>query len=448
MKHVKIGNITQKSIKPSKKAGYLNIKFRTCFVNPLTNKRREVLSNWFIVPEKTDSTDKVKVSPQIQSIVRKELQEKANQLFEELTKSKISIETDITLEEVWKEWHNERIERQLVAPKTLAGEDGRYRNHIVKQIPKDSILKNIPPSLIKGLLDSLYPIGNHKRIAQGVKSDLSSIYKFAVLHDYINPNQNPMPFITVGKKGLQEEIESLRKSNIEEQYLEPHELKEVLGIVRQYNEQYARIFEFQALTGMRIGEVLGIKEEVIDFKKKTVSVIRTRATHGGAPDANYEGNVKNTQSYREVQLSDRSIEILNEEIELNKKHKQFNPDYQDNGWVFTSKSIHKPDYNGNPLHYSVLNNFLNSSENGKLNKNGKPRRVGIDIDNKISFNKHISTHIFRHTHISFLAEQGIPLEAIQDRVGHTRGSRVTDIYLHVTQKTKDLIIPVLDSLTK
>ncbi|MEZ7634048.1 tyrosine-type recombinase/integrase [Streptococcus mitis] len=70
------------------------------------------------------------------------------------------------------------------------------------------------------------------------------------------------------------------------------------------------------------------------------------------------------------------------------------------------------------------------------------------INNKISFNKHISTHIFRHTQISFLAEKRIPLEAIQDCVGHTRGSLVTDIYLHVTQKTKELIIPVLDSLTK
>nr|WP_223367663.1 hypothetical protein [Streptococcus cristatus] len=47
-----------------------------------------------------------------------------------------------------------------------------------------------------------------------------------------------------------------------------------------------------------------------------------------------------------------------------------------------------------------------------------------------------------------MAEQGIPLESIQDRVGHTRGSRVTDIYLHVTQKTKDSITPLIDSLTK
>ncbi|WP_261027384.1 tyrosine-type recombinase/integrase [Streptococcus mitis] len=70
------------------------------------------------------------------------------------------------------------------------------------------------------------------------------------------------------------------------------------------------------------------------------------------------------------------------------------------------------------------------------------------INNKISFNKHISTHIFRHTQISFLAEQRIPLEAIQDRIVHTRGSRVKDIYSHVTQNTKDLIIPVLDSSIK
>ena len=105
-------------------------------------------------------------------------------------------------------------------------------------------------------------------------------------------------------------------------------------------------------------------------------------------------------------------------------------------------------YNGIPLHYSVLNSFLNSSETGKKTKTGHIKKVGINIDQRISFNKHISTHIFRHTHISFLAEKKIPLEAIQDRVGHTRGSRVTQIYLHVTQKTKNTITPMIDQLTK
>ena len=79
-----------------------------------------------------------------------------------------------------------------------------------------------------------------------------------------------MPYISIGRKGLSDELNHLKKSDIEDQYLESWELKEVLSIVRKYNKQYARIFEFQALTGMRIGEVLGLKEEAIDFNKNMV----------------------------------------------------------------------------------------------------------------------------------------------------------------------------------
>lgn len=448
MEQVRIQSIIQKSTRASTKKGYIDVKFRTRFINPLTEKRREIVSNWYSLPNKKDDDGRIKLSAQVKSLIFSELQDKANILYEDLTKESLRKRSNITLYEVWHEWHQTRIEQKLVAPKTLAGEDGRYRNHILPHIPKETILKNIPTSLIKEIIDQLYPIGNHKRIAQSIKSDLSAIFKYAIAHDYITPDQNPMPYITIGRKGLSDELERLKKSDIEDQYLESWELKEVLSIVRKYNEQYARIFEFQALTGMRIGEVLGLKEEAIDFNKNIASVIRTRATHGGASEDSYEGNVKNVQSYRNVQLSLRAIEILKEEIQLNHHHIEFNPDYKDHGWIFTSKSIHKPDYNGTPLHYSVLNNFLNSSENGKLNRNGNPRRAGIDIDNKLSFKKHITTHIFRHTHISFLAEQGVPLEAIQDRVGHTRGSRVTQIYLHVTQKTKNTITPMIDQLTK
>ena len=138
-----------------------------------------------------------------------------------------------------------------------------YRNHIQKYIPQETLIKNIPTNLIKNFIDSLYPIGSHKRIAQSVKSDLSSIFKYAIANNFISPDQNPMPYITIGKKGHEEEIKILKEKNIEDYYLESSELREVLEIVKKYNEQYARIFEFQALTGMRISEVLGLKIETI-----------------------------------------------------------------------------------------------------------------------------------------------------------------------------------------
>ena len=51
-------------------------------------------------------------------------------------------------------------------------------------------------------------------------------------------------------------------------------------------------------------------------------------------------------------------------------------------------------------------------------------------------NKKLVVHIFRHTHVSILAEMGVPLYVIQHRVGHGDSRITRRIYLHVTQKAK------------
>lgn len=389
----------------------------------------------------------LKISAQLQGQIKRDLYDKYQELYEKYSHPSIKYSDDITIDKVWQEWHQDRITKKKVAPKTLAGEKGRYYNHILSYIPKDSLLTQINTDVIQRMIDDFYPIGNHKRIAQSIKSDLNSLYKFAIQKNYIKPEQNPMPYVQIENKGLDERIKQLQKNKIDDSYLEKEELSEVLKIIYEHNPQYGRILEFQSLTGMRIGEVLGLKRKDIDIPNKVASVVRTRATHGGASLDNYIGNVKNEQSYRKVDLSDRALKLLKEEIIINEHHINGNPDYIDNDWIFTSKNQYKTMYNGTPIHYSVINNFLNSSETGKKTKSGHIKRVGINIDQKISFNKHISTHIFRHTHISYLAEKNVPLEAIQERVGHTKGSKVTQIYLHVTNNMKKDITSVIDSLT-
>ncbi len=59
----------------------------------------------------------------------------------------------------------------------------------------------------------------------------------------------------------------------------------------------------------------------------------------------------------------------------------------------------------------------------------KSKEAGID--------RKITTHFFRHTHISKLAEQGVPLHVIQKRVGHTKAETTREIYLHVTKKMQE-----------
>ncbi|MBB5888057.1 tyrosine-type recombinase/integrase [Lactovum miscens] len=257
-----------------------------------------------------------------------------------------------------------------------------------------------------------------------------------------------MPSVTIEEKGLSEQLEQLENSNIQNHYLEKNELNEVLTIARTYNQQYARILEFQVLTGMRIGEVLRLKTSAVSFDIALATIRQTRATHGGASQDDYEGDVKNKQSYRTIKLSQKCLLLLQEEIEINQHHIIGYPDYKDNGWIFTSKNSYKSDYNGTPLHYySVINNFLNSFETGKITKTGHVKKIGINIDNLLSFNKHISPYIFRHTFVSHMAEQGVPLIAVQRYIGHKSGSKITEeIYTHITKKMSDTITESIDTL--
>ena len=56
----------------------------------------------------------------------------------------------------------------------------------------------------------------------------------------------------------------------------------------------------------------------------------------------------------------------------------------------------------------------------------------------LKIDKRITTHIFRHTHVSKLAELGVPLYIIQDRVGHSDSAITRAVYLHVTNKAKQI----------
>lgn len=57
-----------------------------------------------------------------------------------------------------------------------------------------------------------------------------------------------------------------------------------------------------------------------------------------------------------------------------------------------------------------------------------------------SIKKPVTTYTLRHTHISTLAQLGINLKAIQDRVGHSDYKINLEIYTHVTdQMAKDMM---------
>ena len=60
-----------------------------------------------------------------------------------------------------------------------------------------------------------------------------------------------------------------------------------------------------------------------------------------------------------------------------------------------------------------------------------------ELAQRVLHRDNVTTHIMRHTHVSLLAEAGVPLEAITRRVGHVDSDITRKIYLHVTKKLKE-----------
>lgn len=79
------------------------------------------------------------------------------------------------------------------------------------------------------------------------------------------------------------------------------------------------------------------------------------------------------------------------------------------GYLFTTK-------HHTPIQISAFNTFLRNAAK------------------KLKIDKPVSSHIFRHTHISKLAELGVPMYVIQQRVGHSNSRVTQEIYTHVTHE--------------
>ena len=89
--------------------------------------------------------------------------------------------------------------------------------------------------------------------------------------------------------------------------------------------------------------------------------------------------------------------------------------------------------NGTPAVYHSFNEFMNGHGNDK-----KAVKSVKDIlrEKYPAFKKHVTTHTFRYTHISLLAEAGVPIKAIMDRVGHSNmKSCLRNFFLIVTGAT-------------
>lgn len=199
--------------------------------------------------------------------------------------------------------------------------------------------------------------------------------------------------------------QDLEKRN--DKFLDKHELKDVLQQLSKINPIVSMILEFQSLTGLRIGELIALRFE--DVEGDFININGTYNAFGERTTP------KNVYSVRRVLLNKRAIEIINYFISKAKLLYMVTPPSGAN-YIFVTQG-------GKPFDYHYINKELK----------------------KLNYSKHISTHTFRHTHISMLASAGVPLKAIMERVGHNEPQTTLAVYTHVTKNMNDQVAKALES---
>lgn len=333
-----------------------------------------------------------------------ELQRKYEQAVKEIDINKVVTYYDVAMS--WLEHTEPTVKRSTHINHTI------YVNKIFTYIDKALPIADLTAVTLEDVLHKVYYVENLSySYTRATFTTMKAIYKHAKRKKLI-PSLIDFEDIEIKKKPFSHS-DIAKKQN---KFLDAVELKETLMQLSKIDSRISLLFEFVSLTGLRIGELLALRYSDYDKENATININGTIQYDYKNSSEIKRGTPKNIYSVRDLSLSDRAVSILDSIMLENKRRSLWFEGYIDHGYIFTSSR-------GNPYDIQFLNRRLK----------------GVHIEGK-----HLTTHIFRHTHISMLAELGVPLKTIMQRVGHNDPNTTLSIYTHVTKSMHDDVINKLN----
>ena len=174
------------------------------------------------------------------------------------------------------------------------------------------------------------------------------------------------------------------------------------------DEVYKQFFNLMFFTGTRPGEAMALKFS--DLKNGYITISKTISSHGKREI----GTPKTSSSYRTIKID----KILERDL-LNLKN-IYNEKYAYNDDLFIFGGI-------KPLSPTTINRHKE-----KACKKAQIRPITL--------------HQFRHSHATLLLQNGILINEVSKRLGHSKVSTTLDIYSHTDLTQEKRVINTLNSM--
>lgn len=324
-----------------------------------------------------------------------EARERVEKAIAELNKA-YSFDAKITFEEFSQDWL--KLYR-MKGNKETTNEHRTYCITLLNRYLAKRKMTAITSIELQGLLNHLFANGTAYNTLRGTHNTAKMLFAYAKESGLIEMNPVEATFVPKKKMTLQE----ASSEDTAKLYLETDELKEFLSCVDKHrNIIYRTLIYAIAFTGMRPGEAVALKYEDVNLEKKVIHINKTVYAKKSLRGDFELTPPKTAGSVRSVDIDDIVVEKLKQLYQWREYREWTNSDF-----VFGDKE-------GIPPTVKMLNQTV--------------RRIGA----LTAINKQFRTYILRHTHISLLAEAGVDLNFIMNRVGHKNSGTTTKIYLHVT----------------
>lgn len=361
-----------------------------------------------------------------------ELREKQEELMHDKT---YGIRTDgknVTINDMFELW--KQVKRGL--------KDNTYQNYIYMytQFVEPEIgqlkVKNIKRSDIRRFYNMMADErGLKMSTIDNIHTVLHQVLDLAVEDYYIrsNPSDNALKEL---KQVRNSDADKRKALTIDEQKI----FMDFLSKNKRY-EHWKPIFEVMLGTGLRVGEVTGLRWEDIDLEERTLSVNHTLVYYNHAENGCYFGiNTPKTKAGKRI------IPMLDNVREAFIQEKEFQKE---------AGISCKADIDGY-TDFIFINRFGNVQHQGTLNK--ALRRIMRDCNQEIiekAKNKKnivllpkFSCHVLRHTFATRLNEAGLNMKVIQDVLGHADIGTTMNIYTDVTKEMKTKEFDILNKYFK